>query len=276
MGKLVMLVTLLVTLFGCSMDEQENKEQPALVNLELDGYWLMSYGLYLGETEQLGCPVLDAPIEWTYQPRALGSHLLIKDDSISIFRYPYAYYGTYKYEIIEDSLFIKSDYTSTYKFSIQKKNEDTLVLNFEEEFTSTCLLSSEASYTSFIPDSEIINKLIQDSISCDSLIGKWWYLRKEISSEDGTEPTILNFPKEMPDSIFVSQEIINQDIIKPFIELELDNRIVKLFFKNPYEYSFTLEPEIENDDILFARFIDYLESEDVDTVFHDVIYRRWD
>ncbi|MFH2143700.1 MAG: hypothetical protein ABIJ97_14845 [Bacteroidota bacterium] len=271
-----MLILFSVVLFGCSPIKQNNKQQTDSMNLELEGFWIMEYSQYTGEKtpEQSGCPIPDVPIEWIYQPRALGSHILIKNDSISLFRYPYEYYGTFKYEIIGDSLFVESNGTFTNIFLVKKNDSDTLTLYFEEEFTSTCILSSETKYVRISPDFEIINKLIQDSISCDSLIGKWWYLRKEISYEDGTEPTILNFPQGMPDSIFVSPEIINQAIYQPFIELKLDNRSVKMFFKSPSKSSFTLIPEFKKDKILFADFIDYQENGGIDTIYYDVIYRN--
>jgi hypothetical protein len=273
MKNIITFAMLFITLFGCSEVKELEKEQTGSENLKLDGFWLLSSSQYKGEktSQQSGCLIPDAPIESLYQPDALGSHLLIKEDSISFFRYPYAYYGTFKYEVFEDSLFIKSDFTSTYQFLIQKNKEDTVVLNFEEEFTSTCLLSAEARYQRFIPNLEVVNKLLQYSISCDSLIGKWWYLRKEIAYEDGMDPTILPFPKGMPDSIFASQEIINQDLHTAFIELELDHKMVKMLIKQPNEFSFSLSPKIKNDKILFSNF--YAYEKRIDTIYYDVLYQ---
>ncbi|MBD3637441.1 MAG: hypothetical protein HUJ25_08820 [Crocinitomicaceae bacterium] len=275
MRNLITALIVLLGMFGCSQNKEQNSDQIELTSVDLDGYWGMTNSQYKGEktSSQAGCPTLDVSIEAIYQPHALGSHILIKDDSISFFRYPYEYYGTYKYEIREGLLCIESDYTATEKFSIQKTDNDVLILNFVEDFTSTCPLSSEAKYERFTPDPELINKLIHDSISCDSLTGKWWYLRKRISHGDGMDPTILNFPKGMPDSIFITQEVINHDFHKPFIALELDHRNVKLFFENPGENSFELVPENKDDKILFCNFFDYGET--IDTIYRDIIYRRY-
>lgn len=266
---IILVIVVLLGCFGCKSKQTES------INLRLDGFWFMSSSIYQGEktSQQANCPATDALIEDIYHPYALGTHLLVKEDSISLFYYPYEYYGTFKYKIVGDSLLIKSNYTSTNIFIIQNSNKDTFTLNFEESFTSTCLLSAQVKYKRLNPDSAIINKLLQDSISCSPLIGKWWYLRKEIHYEDGTEPTILNFPQGMPDSIFVSQELINQDAHKPFITLKLNHRMVKMFFKKPSKHSYRLTPKFKSDAILFSNFIDY--GKYTDTIYHDVIYQNF-
>lgn len=275
MKKPITLFILATAMLSCTQQQDQTNDQLDPPIAKLDGYWILASSQYKGEktSDQLGCPIPDARVEDLYQPRALGPHLLIKDDKVSVFRYPYAYYGTFNYKIVDDSLVLESGYTSTSKFFIHNRNNDTVALRFEEELTSTCLLSSEAMYTRFSPNQEVINKLMQDSISCDSLVGKWWYLRKAIHYEDGMDPTILNFPKGMPDSIFVSQEMINQDARKPFIELELDDRIVKMLFKYPYDDEFILAPEIESDRLLFSGFHGYEEYKD--TSYYDVVYYHY-
>ncbi|MGH1334832.1 MAG: hypothetical protein ACRBFS_01795 [Aureispira sp.] len=269
---IITIGTLLMVMFGCIEDKGLKKEQTASIKVKLDGFWRLSFSHYEGEktSQQEGCLIPDAPIETLFKPYALGSHLLIREDSISLFRYPYAYNGTFKYETRGTSLWIALSPSLTSKFVLQKNEEGALILNFEEQVTSTCLLSAKASYEPFVPNSVIIKKLLRNKISCDSLMGKWWHLRKEITYEDGGEPTVLNFPKGMPDSLFVSPKILNQDTTSPFIELELDDRSVKMFIEEPSKHSYILTPAMKNDELLFSRFIDY--GEEVDTIYEKVIY----
>lgn len=265
MKKLITLVILFIGTVGCSGYKESKK-------WNLDGFWSLSSSQYNLEGSPDLC--IDFEAFALMNPYALGTHILIKGDSVSLFRYPFEYYGTFKYEMLGDSLVIKTDRNATTHFAIQKPNENTLLLNFVEAYTSKCSLPAEATYESFTPDPDVINKLIRDSISYDPLVGKWWYLRTQIGYNDGSEPTIILFPKGMPDSIFISQELIHKNALQPFIELKLNNKMVKMFIHDPYENSFKLEPEFEKDGILFHSFIDYGEYGGIDTIHHEVMYRR--
>ncbi|PLW93007.1 MAG: hypothetical protein C0592_07850 [Marinilabiliales bacterium] len=273
MKILILLFLLIIALLDCTQQKSKLNDKETI---NIDGFWQLSYSKYEGEktSEQFGCPLFDAPIEWIYQPHALGTHILIKSDSISIFRYPYEYYGTYKYELSRDSLFIHSNYTSTYAFSMQQSHQDTIVLNFEEEFTSTCILSAISKYERSSYNTNIIDKLVRDSISCDSLIGKWWYLRKEISYEDGADPTILNFPAGMPDSLFITENKIKREGLKHYVVFEFESTIVRMIISSPAENSFILRPEDPKYKILFSSFYDYGEYGGVDTVYYDVVFQK--
>jgi hypothetical protein len=271
MKKLRMLVILFIGIFGFSGCQGTRSERTDTKKWNLDGFWSLSSSEYNTRSSPDLC--IDFEFFALLDPYALGSHILIKADSVSLFRYPFEYYGTFKFEIVGDSLFIKANRNYANNFAIQKPDKNTLLLNFVEEYTDGCSLAAEAKYESLTPNSEMINKLMRDSISYDSITGKWWYLRTEIGYNDGSEPTILNFPKGMPDSIFVSQELINKNARQPFIELKLNNKMVKMFIKNPYENSFILEPAFKKDEILFCNFIDYGNGR-IDTIYRDVIYRR--
>ncbi|MGL4597528.1 MAG: hypothetical protein ACRCYO_08375, partial [Bacteroidia bacterium] len=82
-------------------------------------------------------------------------------------------------------------------------------------------------------------------------------------------------PKGMPDSIFVSQEIIHRNGNHPFVALKLKNSIVNMYFKDPAAYSFRLQPEFKKDEILFASFADYRKyGGGLDTNYFEVIYYK--
>jgi hypothetical protein len=90
-----------------------------------------------------------------------------------------------------------------------------------------------------------------------------------------SEPQILKYPKGMPDSIFVFSEIINRNGNHPFVALNLNKRIVNMYFKDPTAYSFRLQPEFKKDEILFAIFADYRKyGGGLDTNYFEVIYYK--
>lgn len=273
MKSILTLIILLLGLLSCSEDRSLNKKQTNPKYIKLDGFWQRSFSNYdfRDAIQSMNCP--DPEAMALYDPYALGTHVSIQADSISFFRYPYQYYGTFEYKVLEDSLFVESDLRLAPQFLIQKASEDSLLLNFEEEVTSTCTINATANYDRFTPDAEIINKLMQDSVSYNSLIDQWWYLRKEIGYNDGSEPIILKYPKGMPDSLFLSKEIIDRNVKHPFVELELNHRIVKLFIENPSKYSYRLRPNLEEDKKLFNWLIDY--DDYIDTIYYDVIYKKY-
>lgn len=269
MKSILTFTIVLLVILSCS----ENKEQTKPTNIKLDGFWWRSFSNYdfRDAIQNMNCP--DPEAMALYDPEGLGSHVSIQADSISFFRYPYQYYGTFKYKILRDSLFIESDFIIANQFLIQRVSEDSLLLNFEEKVTSTCLINAMANYEPFTPDTAIINKLIKDSVSYNSLVDEWWYLRKEIGSNDGSEPIILKYPKGMPDSLLLSKEIINRNVKHPFVELELNHRMVKLFIEYPSKYSYRLRPNLEKDKKLFSWLIDY--GDYIDTIYYDVIYENY-
>lgn len=269
MKGIIGFTILLMTILACS----ENREQARSATIKLDGFWQRSFSDYDFHESIQNMNCLDPEAMALYDPCALGAYFFIEGDRISLFRYPYQYYGTFEYKMVRDSLFFKSDFIIADQFLIQKISKDSLLLNFKEEVTSGCLINATANYEPFTPDTVIINKLIKDSVSYNSLIGEWWYLRKEIGYEDGSEPTILKYPKGMPDSLFLSEEIINRNVKHPFVELKLNNRMVKLFVEYPKKYSYHLRPELEENKKLFHWLIDY--GDYIDTICYDVIYQKY-
>lgn len=106
------------------------------------------------------CPVPDVPIEMQYHPKAVGSHLLITADSISVFNYPNEYFGTFKYKIDGDWLIVEHDINFPRKFRIEKNSDKTLQFAFNEHFNSTCAFASKAAYKPFSPNEKTIRKLM--------------------------------------------------------------------------------------------------------------------
>lgn len=253
--------------FACVGESKEPQR-----SIKLDGYWERVESFFNESTvSSYDCPAT----EYYFDPEAIGPHFLVQGDSISLFRYPYQYYGTFPFQTVGDSLFIYYSKIRTDQFLVDKTGVDTIDLDFKEDFPGRCVIPAEAKYVRFEPDSAVIHKLLKDSISYKPLADKWWYLRKYISYEDGTEPTPLTYPSGMPDSIFVSREVLQSDEKAPFIELRLTNRPVKMYFDSPAPYSFSLIPAIEHDKFLFSYYIDYGEYGGIDTIPFDVIYSYW-
>ena len=254
---------------------QENTQQKATPADHLLGSWVRTSTRCLYEKTILrdGCPVPDVPIEDLVDPTALGRHVLIQKDSLAIFNYPFEYFGTYPYEALSDTLFFNDKGPTQRPFFIQKNHNDTLTFHIHVALSNTCILFGETTYKRFKPDSTVIAQLIQDTLSCDSLIGQWWYLRKSIHYEDGASTTYLNFPKGMPDSILLTADQIKQDPSAPFDRLVLNDRPVKMYLKAPNYGSFTLEPAVASDRILFSRFFE--DGISIDTVCDRVLYQRW-
>jgi hypothetical protein len=273
MKNIITLTVLFIALLACSSNKESAGDPAVSTNIKLDGYWKLVHSDYDFEKalEKMDCP--DPEAMALYDPRALGSHFCIRGDSILFFRYPYRYFGSAHYKISGDSLFVNSDPSFADKFSMMVSPPDSLRLHFRERVTSTCIITAKAEYARFTPDIKRIDQLIRDSVSYEPLVGKWWYLRKQIGYEDGTEPTILKFPKGMPDSILVTQEMISSNSPKPYIDLKLNRRNVRLRFQDADEYSFTLTPTSISDKILFSDFYDYGGGH-IDTVYYDVIYHR--
>lgn len=251
MTRLIFSLTILIVLNGCSAQEKQPVDSPPI---NMDGYWEYESSQFFEDHD--GCPA----VEYHYDPWAWGSHVLIKNDSISLLRYPFQFYRTYQLEQFGDSIGIHFDDTIK-KFFVQKDSLGGLFLQFRDIPASNCPSRAEANYKSFTPDPEIIHKLFRDSINYEPLVGKWWHIRRYITSEDGSPALALQYPKGMPDSIFVSNDMINDDIKQPFIELTLEGRSVKLFFRNPDKYSFSLIPALESDNKLFSRFYFQLEDD---------------
>lgn len=275
MKNSITIALLFIGIIGCTGNHKDKGEPRPSKTWNLDGFWSLSSSEFIHDPEH---HELCIDPEWfaSLDPYALGTHVLIEGDSISLFRYPFEYYGTYNFRITGDSLYIKAGPIPTSIFALQKPTKNKLQLSFKEEYYPRCFLPAEATYENSSPDLNTINNLVRDSISYTPLAGKWWHLRKTINLEDGSDPLNLKFPKGMPDSIFISQKLINKDVRKPFVELKLNNKIVKMFIKEPYENSFMLEPALKKDKILFCDFVDYGEHGGIDTNFVEVIYRRND
>ncbi len=271
--KALFTFTLFLILMGCSHPKEQADKGEVQESIELDGYWRLSAGQYVGNksSEQIGCPIPDARLEDLYTPDALGDHILINGDSVWVFRYPYQYLGKYQYEIEGDSMLIPGYSIAPVSF-IESSDKSKFQLKFDEAFNSSCILSAEAEYTSFAPNEEVINKLIQDSISCDSIVEKWWYLRKDISYEDGSEPLFLNYPKGVLDSIFISPDMKGINDRKPYLEFEVGGRTVKMLYSVPGKNSFTLVPELDTDRELLNCVVVVGEYLYTDTAYYDLIY----
>jgi hypothetical protein len=274
MKNIVTLTILFIALIACTAKENAKGDQPNSTTIKLDGFWLRSYCDFdfHAAMQTMGCP--DPELMALHHPEALGSHFLIKADSILFFQYPFRYLGSSKYKIFRDSLYIRSSFRFVDNFLMKMPNEDSLLLGFHEKFNDECRIISKAEYERFVPDLEIINQLIKDSVYYAPLVGRWWHLRKEIGYNDGSEPTILKFPRGMPDSIFVSQEMINRNSPRPYIDLKLNRRTVRMHFQAPCANSFTLEPALISDKILFSDSVDYGGGY-ITSAYFDVVYQEY-
>lgn len=248
--RLIFILTVFIALSGCSAQEKQLTATP----INLDGFWEFENSQFF--EDHGNC----AAVEYHYDPWAWGSHVLIKNDSISLLRYPFQFYRTYRLKQMGDSIGIHYD-DRIDKFLVQKDSLGRLFLQFHDIPASGCLSRAEANYKSFTPDQEIIEKLFRDSINYEPLVEKWWHIRRYITSEDGSPALALQYPKGMPDSIFVSNDLIHDDIKRPFVELTLEGRPVKMFFQNPAKYSFSLTPELKSDEKLFSKFYYQLDDE---------------
>lgn len=265
---LTSLIILLVS-FTFIQCNEETKKRPPEIKININGYWIVSTRQFKNEIpKNQPCPTPDA---W-FEPYALGTHFVIANDSISLFRYPFEYYGTFKYEIKDNFLLVKTNQTSTFEFLIHKVDERTIQFDFKEAVATKCILSANAEYVKFDPDPSILSKLKKDSVSYASLAGSWWHLRKEISYEDGTEPTILKFPNGMPDSLYITEEMLSANHTHPYVYMRLNGQGINLFLKHPNENGFNLEPEFTKDKILFSYFIDYDNKRD--TVYYNIVFNK--
>lgn len=239
--KAILPFLLVIFLISCAeKGEQSTKPTtPEPTTFDIDGYWVMTWSDF-NFNEALSnydCP--DGEMMAMYKPMALGEHFQIKGDSIAFYRYPYQYYGTFKYELVNDSLFLDNEH-----YFLEQRTKDSLIFTFNENvFSSACPIRSEGYYERFVPDSAVIKQLMKDSLSFDHLTDQWWHIVRTETFNDGSGPYFFDIPEGTPDSLFITSDMIQYNGKQPTIDLELDDRPIILTFQEPYKYAFTLSAD---------------------------------
>jgi hypothetical protein len=161
--------------------------------------------------------------------------LLIKDSTISFFRYPLQFLFTCKYKHAPNQLSviqIESDFFDSYQI---KLNDSLLV--FTEKVNSSEWSEIIESYALDSLNLASLDLLEKDTINYESLLGKW-ELEKFIHLNDGSEPYEKRFPFVLPATLSFTSKDFKLEGKSNFLSLQIQGkkRRFKIVLYNQYHF----------------------------------------
>jgi len=157
--------------------------------------------------------------------------LRIHNDSVDVFDYPHAYFGTYKIESFVDSI----------NMELVRYNSRT-VRFFQGSTVANDTLTTETNY-SFHRDTfdhQLVSTLIEDSINFKELMGKWEIVL-EYPEDYGSGPFYVKLPFKVTHKLnFISE---SQLPTTRFLRLRVNGELKLFYIQSLTNYNLTVVTE---------------------------------
>lgn len=154
--------------------------------------------------------------------------LRIHNDSVDIFDYPHAYFGSYKIESFVDSINLKYlDHNSGNHpfFNNATVVNDTLTTNTNYSFYRDTF------------DQQLVTTLIKDSLNFKELMGKWEIVL-EYPEDYGTGPFYVELPFKVTDQLNFTSEA--QLPTTRFLRLRVNGELKLFYIQSLTNYQLTI------------------------------------
>lgn len=245
----LILVALSAVLFSCHAEKTtENTSGVPSTPANIQGIW----NLKSRDCAQINPKgISEAPV-----PDEKFNTIWIDDSTISFFRYPYEFIGTYSYKRKGDQLQL-NDFSDPVTFEIK----DSLLYITENLKKGDCLQytnqysRSRGNLHQDTVNEKRIDAMKKDTIHFSLLTGKW-KLSTERHLNDGSDPVALKFSFKIPHTLTFPDPRIDTTVSKQIITLDVNGKKRPFLISLMNENSFSISPwkwDMEVPEMIYYR-----------------------